>query len=241
MARRFGAGMARATVGTSLRREFDREARGYDRTATASMPGYMDLHRTLIGGIPYLPTRRFRILELGVGTGTLTAQVLHRFPQAELRGIDISPRMIAAARRKLVAYRDRVELIAGDLEEFDERPYDVVLSALAIHHLPDAAKWRLFRRIRRNLPRGGYFGDADDHLPEDPIFDHRYTEIAVALRPRGVRPGRWSSPQQVWHDHERFDHPTTVAAETDALDRAGFDHVGVPWRFFGQAVIWAYR
>jgi hypothetical protein len=32
-----------------------------------------------------------------------------------------------------------------------------------------------------------------------------------------------------------------VAAEIDALDRAGFDHVGVPWRFFGQAVIWAYR
>jgi tRNA (cmo5U34)-methyltransferase len=132
--------MRKARGNSSLRREFDREASGYDRTAPASMPGYMDLHRTLIGGIPYLPTRRFRILELGVGTGTLTAQVLARFPQAELRGIDISPRMIAAARRKLAPFRDRVELVAGSLEAFEEQPFEVVLSALAIHHLSDAAK-----------------------------------------------------------------------------------------------------
>jgi tRNA (cmo5U34)-methyltransferase len=233
--------MARIARAASLRREFDREARGYDRTARASMPGYLDLHRTLIGGIPYLPTRAFRVLELGVGTGTLTAQVLAEFPHAELTGIDLSPQMISRARTKLRPYRDRVDLIAGDLGSFEERPYDVVLSALAIHHLTDAAKWRLFRRIHRILPRGGYFGDADDHLPEDPVFDNRYAQIALTLRPRGSGPASWTSPQQVWHDHEKFDHPSTLAAEITALERAGFEHVGVPWRFFGQAVVWAYR
>ncbi len=35
-----------------MRREFDLEAPGDDRTAAASMPGYSDLHRTLIWGIP---------------------------------------------------------------------------------------------------------------------------------------------------------------------------------------------
>jgi hypothetical protein len=45
----------------------------------------------------------------------------------------------------------------------------------------------------------------------------------------------------VWHDHERFDHPATLTAEVAALERAGFAHVGVPWRFFGQAVVWAYK
>ncbi|HTT15120.1 MAG TPA: class I SAM-dependent methyltransferase [Thermoplasmata archaeon] len=227
--------------GASLRREFDREARGYDRTARASMPGYIDLHRTILGGIPWLPTRRFRILELGVGTGTLTAQLLDEFPHAELTGIDVSPQMIARARAKLRPHRERVTLVTGDLGDFEERPYDAVVSALAIHHLTDAEKWRLFRRIHRVLPRGGYFGDADDHLPEDPIFDNRYAQIASALRPAGARSASWTSPQQVWHAHEKFDHPSTVAAEVAALERAGFEHVGVPWRFFGQAVIWAYR
>jgi len=223
------------------RREFDREAAGYDRAARASMPGYSELHRILSRGIPYLPTRSFRILELGVGTGTLTELLLSDFPHARVTGIDLSPRMIARARQKLRPYRDRVELVAGPLESFREEPYDGVVSALAIHHLTDPEKWRLFRRIHRVLPPGGYFGDGDDHLPEDPVFDTRFAQIASAAS-RGPR-GRsaWSSPQAVWHEHERFDHPCTLPAETARLERAGFAHVGVPWRYFGQAVVWAYR
>jgi tRNA (cmo5U34)-methyltransferase len=231
--------MGRPSASKRMRREFDLEASAYDQAAPASMPGYSDLHRTLIWGIPFVPTRSFRILELGVGTGTLTAQILENFPHARLTGIDLSPRMIARARQKLRPYRDRVELVAGDLGTFDEASYDVVVSALAIHHLADAEKWRLFRRIHRTLSSGGYFGDADDHLPEDPIFDSRYGEIAARLQSRSA--GGWSSPQAVWHDHEKFDHPSTLTAELAALERAGFAHVGVPWRFFGQAVVWAYR
>ncbi|MGA8302858.1 MAG: class I SAM-dependent methyltransferase [Thermoplasmata archaeon] len=224
-----------------MRHEFDREASGYDRTARESMPGYSDLHRTLIWGIPFVPTRSFRVLELGVGTGTLTAQILEGFPHARVTGIDLSPRMIIRARTKLRPFRDRVELIAGDLGAFDESTYDVVVSALAIHHLRDSEKWRLFRRIFRCLPPGGYFGDADDHLPEDPIFDTRYAQIASTLPSHGGRTAAWTSPQAVWHDHEKFDRPSTLTAELASLERAGFQHVGVPWRFFGQAVVWAYR
>lgn len=224
------------------RHEFDREASGYDRTALASMPGYVALHRTLLGGIPYVPTRSFRVLELGVGTGTLSSMVLAEFPHAHLTGVDISPRMISRARAKLRPFRDRFELVAGDIGEFVERPYDVVLSALAIHHLTDPEKWRLFRRIRRCLPPGGYFGDADDHLAEDPAFDTRWAQIASSMSAGGgARGSGWYAPQAVWHDHERFDHPSTVSAEVEALERVGFSHVGVPWRFFGQAVVWAYR
>jgi tRNA (cmo5U34)-methyltransferase len=213
----------------------------YDQAAPASMPAYTDLHRTLLGGIPYVPTRAFNVLELGVGTGTLSGLLLAQFPHARVTGIDLSPRMIAIARRKLRAYRDRVELVAGPLEEFQERPYDVVVSALAIHHLTDPDKWRLFRRVYRVLPPGGYLGDADDHLPEDPIFDQRYAQIASSIPGPSKSGPRWTRLQEVWHEHERFDHPSTLAAETAALDRAGFAHVGVPWRFFGQAVVWAYK
>ncbi|MFI5413238.1 MAG: class I SAM-dependent methyltransferase [Candidatus Lutacidiplasmatales archaeon] len=234
--------MPRSTSALSRRREFDREAPDYDRTARASMPGYLDLHRTLLGGIPFVPTRSFRVLELGVGTGTLSSLVLTEFPHARLTGVDLSPRMIARARKKLRPFRDRVDLVAGDIGDFEEEPFDAVVSALAIHHLADPQKWRLFRRINRILPPGGYFGDADDHLPEDPIFDTRWAQIAsTSSVGRQKRAAGWYSPQAVWHEHERFDHPSTLTAEVTALERAGFTHVGVPWRFFGQAVTWAYK
>ncbi len=233
--------MTRSVGSPSLRAEFDREAPGYDRTARASMPGYSELHRTLVRGIPLLPTRSFRILELGVGTGALTSAVLETFPHARLVGIDVSPKMIAAARRRLHAYRDRVELLAGRLEDAWKERYDVVLSALAIHHLADREKWGLFRRVFRSLAPGGYFGDGDDHLPEDTLFDSRFQQIASSEFGRSPAHGSYRSPQVVWHEHERFDHPCSVEAEVAALKRARFAHVGVPWRYFGQAVIWAYR
>jgi tRNA (cmo5U34)-methyltransferase len=218
--------------------EFDREAAGYDRTAAETMPGYDELHQTLLWGIPFAPTRRFRVLELGVGTGTLTARLLARYPHAELVGVDLSRRMIALGRAKVRRYRDRVTLLQGDLADYpDDQRYDAVVSSLAIHHLSDAAKWKLFRKVRKSLARGGYFGDADDHLPEDPVFDSRFGQVAQEL----IGGGTSQSLQRVWHEHEAFDHPCALSDELRHLESAGFAHVDVPWRFFGQAVVWAYR
>ena len=218
--------------------EFDREAAAYDRAATGTMPGYDELHQTLLWGVPFSPTRKFRVLELGVGTGTLSSRLLGRFPHAELVGVDLSRRMIAVARTKLRRYRDRATLVHGDLSEFPaEAPYDVVVSSLAIHHLEDTAKWALFRKVRKSLTRGGYFGDADDHLPEDPVFDSRFAQVAQEM----VGSANSAALQRAWHEHEQFDHPCTLSDELSHLESAGFSHVDVPWRFFGQAVVWAYR
>jgi tRNA (cmo5U34)-methyltransferase len=234
--------MAPAGGRAADRAEFDREASTYDASVRETMPAYSELHQMLFWGIPFLPTRGFRILELGVGTGTLSALLLEAFPQATLTGIDLSPRMIDISRRKLRPWRDRVTLTTGDLADFDDgEPFDVVVSALAIHHLSDPKKRQLFRKIARALSPGGYFGDGDDHLPEDPQFDARFAQVAATLGPPdGARGSAPRSPQRVWHAHERFDRPWTVAKELDALAAAGFRRVGVPWRFFAQAVVWAY-
>ncbi|MCI4333500.1 MAG: class I SAM-dependent methyltransferase [Thermoplasmata archaeon] len=218
--------------------EFDREASGYDRAATQTMPGYDELHQTLVWGIPFSPTRKFRVLELGIGTGTLSMRLLARYSHAELVGVDLSKRMIALSKTKTRRYRERVALVQGDLSDFPtDAPYDAVVSSLAIHHLENAEKWALFRKIRKALAPGGYFGDADDHLPEDPVFDSRFGQVAQELM-GSAQPG---ALQKAWHEHERFDHPCTLSDELVHLEKAGFAHVDVPWRFFGQAVVWAYR
>jgi tRNA (cmo5U34)-methyltransferase len=232
--------VAPRTVPPQPREEFDREAAEYDRTAVATMPRYDELHWMLLSGIPYLATRAIRVLELGSGTGTLTTRILREFPHAQVLGVDLSPQMIAKARKKTAAFRGRVTFAATHLADLDlEGPFDAVLSALAVHHLSDAEKGRLFRKIARWLPPEGYFGNADDHLPEDPVFDSRFRQIASELAPPAGTP--WRSPQAVWHAHERFDHPATLSEELALLRRAGFRHTDVPWRFFDQAVIWAYR
>jgi tRNA (cmo5U34)-methyltransferase len=107
------------------------------------------------------------ILDLGVGTGETARRVLQRFPGAGLVGIDVSEEMLAAARLALPP--DRVDLRVRRLEDpLPAGPFDLVISALAIHHLDGAAKADLFQRVAAVLNRGARFVMGDVIVPRDP-------------------------------------------------------------------------
>jgi tRNA (cmo5U34)-methyltransferase len=108
------------------------------------------------------------VLELGAGTGETARRVLALHPRARLTGIDESPPMLAEARRTLPPEQVR-ELRVGRLQDpLPSGPFDLVVSALAIHHLPAAEKRHLFRRVADVLTRGGRFVLADVVVPERP-------------------------------------------------------------------------
>jgi tRNA (cmo5U34)-methyltransferase len=108
-----------------------------------------------------------RILELGTGTGETARRVLARHPDATLVGIDASESMLAQARATLPA--ERVELRIARLQDpLPAGPFDVVVSALAIHHLDGPGKAELFRRIASVLSPDARFALADVVVPDDP-------------------------------------------------------------------------
>ena len=55
-------------------------------------------------------------------------------------------------------------------------PYDIVCSALSIHHLSPEDKRRLFGRIFMALKPGGMFVNADQADGETPYFRQRYLD-----------------------------------------------------------------
>lgn len=108
-----------------------------------------------------------RILELGTGTGETARRVLARHPAAALVGLDASSEMLDHARAVLPA--GRLELRVGRLgDPLPEGPFDVVVSALAVHHLDGAGKADLFQRVARILTAGGRFVLGDVVVPRDP-------------------------------------------------------------------------
>ena len=129
----------------------------------AEVPAYVELQQQAAAATDGIDARA--ILELGVGTGETTRRVLERHPGARLVGIDSSPEMLAAARAAL----PDAELREARLEDpLPAGPFDLVVSALAVHHLDPAAKRGLFRRVAGVLRPGGRFVLADVVVPEQP-------------------------------------------------------------------------
>jgi tRNA (cmo5U34)-methyltransferase len=105
------------------------------------------------------------LLELGTGTGETALRVLARNPGASLVGIDVSDEMLAVARERLPGASLRVARLE---DELPSGPFDLVFSALCIHHLDAAGKADLFARVAAALGPGGRFVYGDVVVPDDP-------------------------------------------------------------------------
>jgi tRNA (cmo5U34)-methyltransferase len=104
------------------------------------------------------------ILELGIGTGETAKRVLARHPDAQLVAIDSSPEMLERAHEAV----PQADVRLGQLQDpLPEGPFDLVVSALAVHHLDGPGKQDLFKRIAAVLAPGGRFVLADVVVPED--------------------------------------------------------------------------
>jgi len=154
------------------------------------------------------PSRR--ILDLGAGTGATTRAVQHHHPDASFVLVDENPGMLSLATADLP--EDHIEAtVIGDLSEsVPDGPFDLVVSALAIHHLPGARKRDLFIRVRSVLRASGRFVMADVVVPDD--SDDAVTPLS-----------------------EGYDHPSSLAELTGWLTDAGFQPA-ITWQWKDIAV-----
>lgn len=140
----------------------------YDATMAAEVPAYARL-QAVVADASELPsgTAVRRVLDLGTGTAATARRVLERHPGADLIGIDENADMLGAARDALPA---SVDLRVGRLQDpLPDGPFDLAVSALAVHHLDGAEKADLFRRVAAVLAPGGRFVLGDLIVPDDPL------------------------------------------------------------------------
>lgn len=136
------------------------DAETYLEIVRAEVPLYDDLQDQIANATKDLAVSR--VLDLGCGTGETGRRVLELHPGATLVGVDASPDMLSLARRAV----PDATFVQSRLEDpLPEGPFDVVVSAFAVHHLPPAAKADLFRRVAEVLPRSGRFVLCDVVVP----------------------------------------------------------------------------
>jgi tRNA (cmo5U34)-methyltransferase len=108
----------------------------------------------------HVPREARRILDLGTGDGRLLALLQAGRPHLLGVGLDNSPLMLEAARRRF-ADDERMELLEHDLAQPlpDLGRFDVVVSSMAIHHLEDERKRSLYEEVFALLEPGGVFAN----------------------------------------------------------------------------------
>jgi tRNA (cmo5U34)-methyltransferase len=135
----------------------------YLKTIRAEGPAYDELQEAVAEATAGIHAER--VLELGVGTGETSRRIVGLHPEVELVGIDESAEMLAAASADVAAADLRVSRLEDPLPEGN---FDLVVSALAVHHLDGAGKAALFVRVADRLRPGGRFVLGDVVVPDDP-------------------------------------------------------------------------
>jgi len=105
---------------------FDTAAAGWDSNTRAGQPEHL---APLAAAVLEVPQKPERVLDIGCGTGAATLFLAREFPQARIRGVDLSPRMIAEANSKIgLDPEARVAFRVGDASKlpYPDENFDLV-------------------------------------------------------------------------------------------------------------------
>jgi ubiquinone/menaquinone biosynthesis C-methylase UbiE len=99
-----------------------------------------------------------RVLDIATGPGYLAIAAAERIGAlGEAVGLDLSPEMVARARERAKRVGSRARFVEAPAQKmpFEDGSFDVVLSRLAVHHLPSDARSGVAAEVFRVLVPGG--------------------------------------------------------------------------------------
>jgi tRNA (cmo5U34)-methyltransferase len=180
-----------------------------------------------------------RVLDLGAGTGLLTAVLAEALPGAQFTLVDEAPGMLEQAKERFSVIAERVSVHVGDiLRDLPEGPFDVISSGLAIHHLdpPDQAK--VYAAARERLAPGGVFVNAEQlKAPAQWLEDHFLERELVHARAGGFTP---EAEAQAW-ERWSIDQHVTLEEQLQWLHSGGYDIVECVFKSWRFAVVAGWR
>jgi tRNA (cmo5U34)-methyltransferase len=218
---------------------FDRWVGRYDAERRILVPCFDDFYGTAVEVAALGRSGPVRVLDLGAGTGLLAAALASALPEATFVLLDEAPAMLEQARERLSPLADRVETVVADLvDPLPPGEFDVIASALAIHHLPDDGKADLYARAADALAPGGVFVNAEQVAGPTASLDERYRERWDAhTRALGADDEMLAAAAE----RMAIDLPSSVPAQLDMLRAAGLADVDCLFRSWRFAVLAGWK
>lgn len=179
-----------------------------------------------------------KVLDLGSGSGRVTAEILKIDENAEVFLVDGSSEMLETAKSHL-EYGNNMHLINKTFQDLIitdnfSADFDLIISSLAIHHLSKEEKYTMFKYIYNHLVDGGFFINMEVILPLSPSLEEWYLILWKEwIQENEIKLGLEESFQHipVKYKNNPDNHPNSLGYQLDALKRIGFKNVDCHYKY----------
>ncbi|MBW2391091.1 MAG: class I SAM-dependent methyltransferase [Deltaproteobacteria bacterium] len=209
----------------SVRQHLRVDIDAYNEAIRRFIPGYEPMLSAAASAVAAIGPDL--VLDLGAGTGALSAALLAHDEIRAVELLDVDPEMLEKARSRLAQFKDRAQF---RLRSFDE-PFpscDAMAASLSLHHIPLMdAKRALYGRAFEALRSGGVFVNADCTMPADPEQrDEMYGLWVDHMATHGIEEAEARRHFEDWSAEDTY---MPLEHELAALTGAGFEAECV-WR-----------
>lgn len=207
----------------------------YDRKIRGLIPHYDELLCEAADALAAAERPIRRIVDLGMGTGALSAVCLAAVPGARITGIERDAAMAAVARRRLVKVASQVTIRRGDFLQAAIPQCDAIVATYSLHHIKSRReKAAFYGRCAEALRPGGVFISGDCFPPSSVAAYARDVERWVVHLSRAFG-GRDNARREFssWSDEDTY---VPLNDEVRMLTRAGL-RVDIAWRRSPFAVV----
>jgi trans-aconitate methyltransferase len=174
------------------------------------------------------------VVDLGIGTGALSARCRTVAPTAKFVGIDSDSEMLRAAEKRVPG----AKLICNSFLRCEIPPADAVVASFALHHVRTrTAKGALYQRIATALRSGGQIVNVDCQPAQEKRIARRQFEAWKAHLRLSYDEQQASDYLAAWAKEDVY---VPLASEIALMEHAGF-RVEVLWRKDAFAVLQGRR
>ena len=153
-------------------------------------------------------------------------------------GADIASEMLEVARKRFDGLENVDYQILDYSKELPIEEFDVIISALSIHHLEDKDKKDLFLRIYDKLPDGGVFinydqfcaGSAEMNVWFDSFWENHLEKSGLS-----------ELDLEKWQQRRKLDRECSLEEEIEMLRKSGFREVKCVYSYQKFSVIVAMK
>jgi len=146
--------------------------------------------------------------------------------------------MLEVAKHRFKDYRDYKYIVDDYSKYIFTEKYDIIISALSIHHLTDEEKEKFYRKCYSILKNNGVFINADQVLGNTKYMDSLYKKHwRTSIEQSGL------SKEEILSGYERIklDKEATLSQQLTWLSESGFSDVECVYKYYHFAVMFGKR